>query len=127
MHRPLRIDLVNQDGRHALRLTVGNDTTVLDGAGVGELIEQLAFYRAAMKPAIPGAMLPKHRYHITIDPCWYVEPSQLFDAKVMFLRHEGVGWTGFMFDDVHWRGWLGELRAAVAEIEGRDLTGGKPC
>ncbi|MFP6561719.1 hypothetical protein WJ542_25925 [Paraburkholderia sp. B3] len=127
MQQPLRIERVDEDGRRGLRLTVGDDVTLLDGEGVEALIEQLALYRSAMKPPIPDTMQPRHNYHVALDPCWYAEPARLFDATVVFFRHEGLGWTGHAFDDQRRRRWLGELRAAVRAIEGKDRKGAKPC
>ncbi|WP_322011134.1 hypothetical protein [Paraburkholderia sp. J12] len=119
--------MIDEGGQRGLRLTVGSDTAVLDGAGLGELIEQLALYRAAMKPAVPETMSPKHRYHITLDPCWYAEPSPLFDATVVFFRHEGVGWSGFALKGRQCADWLDELRGAVRSIESVPDQGAKPC
>jgi hypothetical protein len=126
MHHPMRVKMIDEDGQRALRLTVGGDSTVLDGAGLGELIEQLALYRAAMKPAVAEAMSPRHRYHITVDPCWYAEPNPLLDATVAFFRHEGLGWSGFALKDRQRADWLAELREAVRTIEGVG-RGEKPC
>ncbi|MFP6560787.1 hypothetical protein WJ542_21160 [Paraburkholderia sp. B3] len=127
MQRPLRIDLVGEGERRSLRLSWGEDTTVLDGAAVGELIEKLALYRAAMRPPVRSTLLPGHRYHMTVDPSWYAEPSQLLDATVLFFRHEGLGWTGFALENEQCRRWLGELRAAARSVEGKDRKGARPC
>ncbi len=90
---------------------------VLDGLGIDGFVEQLALFRASMLPQVPDAMAPTHGYHVTVDPCWYIEPSLLLDAMVIFFRHEGLGWTGFAFTDAECETWVGELRAVARGIE----------
>lgn len=124
MQRPLRLEVVKEGDTSGLRMTVGEDSVVLDGEDVGDVIAEMAMHRAAMKPAVPDAVAPRHQYHITIDPCWCADLSATLDSTVLFFRHEGLGWTGFAFSLAQRDAWLRELREVSKSLmnQGKHTT-----
>lgn len=95
MQRPMMVEMVNQYGVNALRVTVAQGDALLDTNQVDALIEQLSLIRAGMRPEISQKPVPAHQYPIEVDPCWYSEKHPLFEGAVLFLRHTGLGWAGF--------------------------------
>jgi hypothetical protein len=95
MSHPMKIDVISQDGETALKLTIGTQVKVLDGAGVEELVARLALMRASMRPPVAHEPLRTKQYVIEVDPCWLAQPNAAGDGAVLFLRHSGLGWTGF--------------------------------
>lgn len=94
----LRIEQVEHEGQTALRVECGEAATMLDGAQTEALIQRLALYRSAMKPAVTRQISHTHDYHITLEPAWFAEPNLTIDGTVLLLRHTGLGWIGFAFD-----------------------------
>lgn len=117
MRHPVRLNLKGEGRQRKLQVTIGNSSMLLDGSGIDSLVEHLALFRASMLPRVPDAMAPGHGYHVTVDPCWYIEPSQLMEAMAIFFRHEGLGWTGFALTDAECKAWKSELRAVARGIE----------
>ncbi|MCG5071843.1 hypothetical protein [Paraburkholderia tagetis] len=113
----MQLNLTGEGRQRKLRIAIGNKTMLLDGLGIDSFVEQLALFRASMLPRVPDAMIPTHDYPITVDPCWYIEPSLLMEAMTIFFRHEGLGWTGFALTDAECEAWIGELRAVARGIE----------
>ncbi len=95
MSRPMRVELVNEYGEHALRFTIERGTALLDASDLDDLIEHLAMLRARMQPEVSETISRKHNYVIEIDPCWYTEKHPLLEGAVVFFRHTGFNWTGF--------------------------------
>jgi hypothetical protein len=91
----MMVEMVNQYGVNALRVTVAQGDALLDTNQVDALIEQLSLIRAGMRPEISPKPVPAHQYPIEVDPCWYSEKHPLFEGAVLFLRHTGLGWAGF--------------------------------
>jgi len=112
MSRPIRIEVVQNKGEAALQITIGGQVTLLDGADVESLIEQLALFRSAMKPAIACQMSRSHNYLLEVDPCWYAEPNPAFDGLVTFFRHGGYGWTGYAIN----KSSLAQIRAELVDF-----------
>ncbi|HVE06867.1 MAG TPA: hypothetical protein VNE00_06425 [Paraburkholderia sp.] len=95
MQRPLHIDLLRDHDQTMLKISIGEQTRLLNAAEAEALIEKLALFRATMREAVPDQMSRTHRYHIEIDPCWYAEPHGTDGGLVLLMRHEGIGWSGF--------------------------------
>jgi hypothetical protein len=95
MSRPMKIELVNEYGTHAVRVSVGESTALLEADELDAMIEHLSFVRASMRPEVPKVPSRTHQYVIEMDPCWHAERNPLFDGAVLFLRHTGLGWAGF--------------------------------
>jgi hypothetical protein len=112
MPRPIRIKVLQENGVAALQITIEGQVSVLDGADVESLIEQLALFRSAMKPVIASQMSRSHDYLLEVDPCWYAEPNAAFDGLVTFFRHGGYGWTGYAIN----KNSLAELRAELVDF-----------
>lgn len=113
MHKPMLVELVNEYGEHAVSVSVNGNAALLDAADVDGLIEELAKLRAQMRPAMPDTPSRTHQYVLEIDPCWYTERNPLFDGAIVFLRHTGLGWTGFAIPTES----LQRLTAAIAAQE----------
>jgi hypothetical protein len=96
----------------ALQIAIGGQVSVLDGADVESLIEQLALFRSAMKPVIASQISRSHDYLVEVDPCWYAEPNPAFDGLVTFFRHSGFGWTGYAIT----KNSLAQIRAELADF-----------
>jgi hypothetical protein len=95
MWRPMRTELINENGTKVVRLEIGAHRSNLSASDVDAFIEHLGALRAAMKPAVPGRMSREQRYSVEVDPCWYVEPHPSLEGLVVFLRDSGLGWAGF--------------------------------
>jgi hypothetical protein len=93
--RPLSIELINQYGTPAVHVAVDDKSVVLEAADVDAVIEHLSMIRAQMRPEVPKEPSRQHQYVIELDPSWHTERHPLYDGAVMFLRHTGLGWTGF--------------------------------
>jgi hypothetical protein len=113
MQKPLSVELVNEYGDHAIRVNIDGHSALLDATEVDGLIEELGKLRATIRPAVPDQPLRTHQYVIEIDPCWYAERHPMFEGAVMFLRHTGLGWTGFALptESVH------RLKSALNAME----------
>jgi hypothetical protein len=98
MSRPMRTELVSENGSRVVRLEIGDHHAHLCTSDVASLIENLVAIRAAMKPGVPGRISQQHQYSIEIDPCWYAEPLASPGGVVVFLRDTGLGWAGFSID-----------------------------
>lgn len=94
----LRIEPVECEGQAAVRFACGDAATTLDGAQTEALIQRLALYRSAMKPAVAPQISRTHSYHVTMEPIWFAEPNLTIDGVVLLLRHGGLGWIGFAFN-----------------------------
>ena len=100
MPRPMKIKLARDAIDHdLLHLAVGENSAQLKALDVEEMIEQLSYFRAAMKPQIPLEVSRTYQFDVEFDPSWYVEPHPIVDGLAFFLRHTGYGWTGFVFSD----------------------------
>lgn len=95
MQRPLKVEMVNEYGTQALRVSIEGNSALLEAAEVDALIEHLSMLRAHMRPEIPKIPARTHEYVIEIDPCWHAEKHPLFEGAILFLRHTGLGWAGF--------------------------------
>jgi hypothetical protein len=95
MHHPMQVELVNDYGGQALRVTIDRSVAMLDAPDLDALIEHLALLRAKMRPEISQQISRQHQYVIEVDPCWYTEKNPLFEGAVVFFRHTGFNWTGF--------------------------------
>lgn len=109
MPKPMSVELINEYGEQAVCVKVDGHAAVLDTADVDGLIEELGKLRATMRPAVPDQPVRTHQYVMEIDPCWYTERNPLFEGAVVFLRHTGLGWTGFAIPTES----LQRLRAAL--------------
>jgi hypothetical protein len=98
MRRPMKTELVSENGTPVVRLEIGDHRAHLGASDVDSLIENLGAARAAMQPAVPGRISRQHQYCVEIDPCWYAEPHPSLGRVVVFLRDTGLGWTGFSID-----------------------------
>lgn len=112
MLRPIRVEVLQENGVAALQIAIGGQVSVLDGADVESLIEQLALFRSAMKPVIASQISRSHDYLVEVDPCWYAEPNPAFDGLVTFFRHSGFGWTGYAIT----KNSLAQIRAELADF-----------
>lgn len=117
MQHPMMLHTTGEGQSRKFHVSIGNDMMTLDGKGVDDLIELLAYFRSSMLPRVPAELNLGDRYHITVDPCWYVELNPLMKATIVFLRHVGLGWTGFALPEPDFNHWLSQLRVAVEEIE----------
>lgn len=95
MSHPMQVELVNEYGDQALRVTIGRSAALLDVPDLDALIEQLALLRARMRPEVSKEVSHRHRYVVEVDPCWYTEKHPLFEGAVVFFRHTGFNWAGF--------------------------------
>jgi hypothetical protein len=80
----------------------------LDGPGVDWLIENLAAARATLAEPVPVDLDPSADLTVTENPSWWVfDPEP--DGQTLVLRHPGLGWLGFLFDQdqaAEIAGWL---------------------
>ena len=95
MMRPMKIEMVNQYGKNAVRVAIDETSVLLEVEDVDAVIEHLSLIRAAMRPEVPQEPSRTHQYVIEIDPCWHAQQPPLYDGAVLFLRHAGLGWAGF--------------------------------
>src|SRR5438309_11819949 len=95
MSHPMQVELINEYGDQALRVTINPSAALLDVPNVDALIEQLALLRARMRPEVSKEVSHRHRYVVEVDPCWYTEKHPLFEGAVVFFRHTGFNWAGF--------------------------------
>jgi hypothetical protein len=113
MQRPLHIDLLRDNEQKLLKISIGEQTKLLNAADTEALIEQLALFRATMRAAVPDQMSSTHRYHIEIDPCWYAQPHGTDGGLMLLMRHEGIGWSGFALSAQQLRALGQDLRDAA--------------
>ncbi|MBN3754737.1 hypothetical protein G3N95_17445 [Paraburkholderia sp. Tr-20389] len=95
MQRPMSVELVNEYGRHTVRIAIDESAVLLDPSDVDAVIRHLSYLRAAMRPEIEKEPSRMHQYVIEMDPCWHSEKHPLYDGAVLILRHSGLGWAGF--------------------------------
>jgi hypothetical protein len=91
----LTIEMINEYGNNAVRLTVDQAAVSLEAHEVDAMIERLSLIRASMSPEVPKLPSRTHQYVIEMDPCWHTEKHPLYDGAVLFMRHTGLGWAGF--------------------------------
>jgi hypothetical protein len=91
----MTIEMINEYGKHAVKLSVEDRNVVLEAEEVDAVIERLSLIRASMRPEIPKEPSRTHQYVIEMDPCWHSEKHPLYDGAVLFFRHSGLGWAGF--------------------------------
>jgi hypothetical protein len=112
MSRPIRIEVVQQEGGAVLHMTIEGQLIVLDGIALEALIEQFALFRSAMNPPIVDHLTGGQHHMVELDPCWYAEPNPAFDGLVTFFRHSGFGWTGYAID----RAGLTQIKAEMEKF-----------
>lgn len=95
----MKIERVDALGEHAIRLSIGQTSVLLPPGDIDAVIQSLSLLRASMRPAVPGEPPRTQQYVVEIDPCWYMECPPMFDGAIFFLRHTGLGWTGFALPD----------------------------
>ncbi|GAB7535504.1 hypothetical protein AB4851_17385 [Burkholderia sp. 22PA0099] len=95
MTRPMSIELINEYGKSAVLVSIDKASVILDPADVDAVIQYLSLLRASMQPPVPEAPLRSEQYVVEMDPCWYTEQHALYGGAVLFLRHTGLGWSGF--------------------------------
>lgn len=95
MTRPMSIEKVNEYGHNAVRIDIEGRAVLLDASDLDSVIEHLSALRAMMRPEVPKTPVRTHQYVIEVDPCWHTEKHPLHDGAMLFLRHSGLGWTGF--------------------------------
>jgi hypothetical protein len=91
----LTIEMMNEYGTPAVRITVDEASALLETHEIDAVIERLSLIRAAMRPEVPKEPSRTHQYVIEMDPCWHTEKHPLYDGAVLFMRHSGLGWAGF--------------------------------
>jgi hypothetical protein len=91
----MSIEMMNEYGTHAVRVSIDEATVLLEAQEVDAVIERLSLIRAAMRPEVPKEPSRSHKYVIEMDPCWHTEKHPLYEGGVIFMRHSGLGWTGF--------------------------------
>nr|WP_144154297.1 hypothetical protein [Paraburkholderia sp. BCC1885] len=91
----MSIEMMNEYGTHAVRVAIGEAAVLLEAQEIDAVIERLSLMRAAMRPEVPKEPSRTHQYVIEMDPCWHTEKHPLYDGGVLFMRHSGLGWTGF--------------------------------
>jgi hypothetical protein len=93
---PLTIEPLQKLGLDAVRLAIGNETTLLGANEIDELTRRLSQLRAQMQPAPPPVPMKSVTYTLENDPCWHVDRSALLGGStVLMLRHTGFGWIAF--------------------------------
>jgi hypothetical protein len=111
MTGPMRIEKINEYGKQTVLVTIGASSVALDAEDVDGVIQYLSLLRASMQPAIPDLPPRDQQYVMEMDPCWYTEKHPLYGGAVLFLRHTGLGWTGFALPPHS----LARLHACVAQ------------
>jgi hypothetical protein len=91
----MTIEMINEYGKHAIKVGIEDRNVVLEAEEVDAVIERLSLIRASMRPEIPKEPSRTHQYVIEMDPCWHSEKHPMYDGAVLFLRHSGLGWAGF--------------------------------
>ncbi|SIO30394.1 hypothetical protein [Paraburkholderia phenazinium] len=91
----MSIERINEYGGHAIRIAIGHQAVLLKTGELDALLERLSVIRAAMQPEVPKVPSQTHQYVVEMNPCWHAEKHPLYDGTVLFLRHTGLGWTGF--------------------------------
>lgn len=95
MTRPMSIEMINEYGKQAVLVSIDQASVILDPADVDAVIQYLSLLRASMQPAVPETPSRSEQYVVEMDPCWYTEQHALYGGAVLFLRHTGLGWSGF--------------------------------
>ncbi|AYQ86598.1 hypothetical protein WJ59_19675 [Burkholderia gladioli] len=95
MTRPMSIEMINEYGKQAVLVSIDRASVILDPADVDAVIQYLSLLRASMQPAVPETPSRSEQYVVEMDPCWYTEQHALYGGAVLFLRHTGLGWSGF--------------------------------
>ncbi|ACR30348.1 hypothetical protein [Burkholderia glumae] len=95
MTRPMSIEMINESGRSAVMISIERASVLLDPADVDAVIQYLSLLRASMQPPVPETPSRSEQYVVEMDPCWYTEQHALYGGAVLFLRHTGLGWSGF--------------------------------
>jgi hypothetical protein len=85
----------------------------LDAQEIDVLILQLGSIRAQMLDPLPTALVSGTQTLVALDPIWRTErsPHPGLEGILMTLRHNGLGWLGFLLPDHEARsmgGWLVE-------------------
>jgi hypothetical protein len=91
----MTIEMINEYGKHAIKVGIEDRNVVLEAEEVDAVIERLSLIRASMRPEIPKEPSRSHQYVIEMDPCWHSEKHPMYDGAVLFMRHSGLGWAGF--------------------------------
>ncbi|WP_322011133.1 hypothetical protein [Paraburkholderia sp. J12] len=91
----VELEIVNQYGANALMLKLGTSCVLLDPAEIDELIETLGLARVDLEPAVPAEVPRGHQFPLETEPRWKTIVDPAFAGVVLFLRHSGLGWTGF--------------------------------
>ncbi len=85
-------DGVRLEMRHVSGL--GGGAVTLSAMDIDTVIEQLAKFREQMTPEI-ARVLPDGDHRGIVDPLWQVKSA--VDQKMLFVRHQGLGWLSFVF------------------------------
>ena len=73
-------------------------SAVMGGEQLQDLIDLLASVRLALPGSVPAE--PKEGNNVaSVDPQWRTLPFKLPTGRVLALRHNGLGWTHFIFSD----------------------------
>lgn len=71
-----------------------------DESGLSALIDQLAALRASMAEEVPRELDPGARLVAVTDPVWRSQDSKTPGfAKLLALRHPGLGWLTFLLPE----------------------------
>lgn len=71
----------------------------LAAADLDAFIHKLGQHRAAMPDQVPAELDPGARIEAVSDPIWRIPDVEAQKARVLCLRHPGLGWLGFTFPD----------------------------
>jgi len=91
----MSIERINEHVAQAVRIAIDHHAVLLKADELDALLEHLSVIRANMHPEVSRVPSPTHQYVVEFDPCWLAEKHPLYDGTVLFLRHAGLGWTGF--------------------------------
>jgi hypothetical protein len=82
-------------------LTEDSAQVELSSAGLGLLIQRLAFVRAQMNDPVPNTLDAGVQTLVALDPIWRTErpPHPGLEGILVTLRHNGFGWLGFLLPD----------------------------